>query len=49
MLIENGNEFADWKGRKLCIDEDDVHFFFLIPVRAEVYHGDSRAEILAGG
>lgn len=48
MLIENGNEFADWKGRKLCIDEDDV-LFFLIPVRAEVYRGDSRAEILAGG
>lgn len=24
-------------------------FFFLIPVRAEVYDGDSRAEILAGG
>ena len=26
-----------------------IFFFFLIPVTAEVYHGDSRTEILAGG
>ena len=41
--IEKGGSSASMRAMYIFF------FFFLIPVTAEVYHGDSRTEILAGG